>query len=399
MKILVINSGSSSIKYTVINLADQSRLLTGLIERIGESESLHRYSLTDSNRQQDNQPIANHQQALQRLFATLSSTEVVGNDGLFCIGHRVVHGGEKFKQPTLITDTVLAEIANISPLAPLHNPANLLGIEEARRQMPDTPQVAVFDTAFHHTLPDYAYHYALPANLYQQHGVRRYGFHGTSHAYVAKQAALLLGKPLHETNLITLHLGNGASVSAIANGVSVDTSMGMTPLEGLMMGTRSGDIDAGIIFYLSRCLKLSSQAIENLLNKDSGCKGICGENDMRAIHQRADSGDQSAQLALAMYAYRIKKYIGAYFAVLGRVDALVFTGGIGENDAWLRQQCCENMAVFGIELDSENNQSPTRPSGLISQVQSKVAVLVIATDEELEIALQANQCLTTINPA
>ncbi len=196
MKILVINSGSSSIKYTVINLADQSRLLTGLIERIAESESLHRYSLTDGRTQKDNQPIANHQQALQLLFATLSNTPMVGNHGLFCIGHRVVHGGEKFKQPTLITDTVLAEIANISPLAPLHNPANLLGIEEARRQMPDTPQVAVFDTAFHHTLPDYAYHYALPANLYQQHGVRRYGFHGTSHAYVAKQAALLLGKPL-----------------------------------------------------------------------------------------------------------------------------------------------------------------------------------------------------------
>lgn len=392
-KILVINSGSSSIKYTVINLADQSRLLTGLIERIGESESLHRYSLSDGSPQKTIQPIANHQQALQLLFATLSSTEVVGNDGLFCIGHRVVHGGEKFKQPILITNTVLDEIANISPLAPLHNPANLLGIQEARRQMPDTPQIAVFDTAFHHTLPDYAYHYALPANLYQQHGVRRYGFHGTSHAYVAKQAALFLGKPLPETNLITLHLGNGASVSAIANGISVDTSMGMTPLEGLMMGSRSGDIDAGIIFYLSRCLNLSSQAIENLLNKDSGCKGICGENDMRAIHQRAESGDQSAQLALAMYAYRIKKYIGAYFAVLGRVDALVFTGGIGENDAWLRQQCCENMAVFGIELNIENNQLPKRTSGLISQAESKVAVLVIATDEELEIALQANQCL------
>jgi acetate kinase len=397
MKILVINSGSSSIKYTVINLEDQSRLLTGLIERIAETESLHRYSLSDGRTQNAIQPIANHQQALQLLFATLSSTKVVGNDGLFCIGHRVVHGGEKFQQPTLITDSVLAEIANISPLAPLHNPANLLGIEEARRQMPDTPQIAVFDTAFHHTLPDYAYHYALPVNLYQQHGVRRYGFHGTSHAYVAKQAALLLGKPLQETNLITLHLGNGASVSAIANGVSVDTSMGMTPLEGLMMGTRSGDIDAGIIFYLSRCLNLSSQAIENLLNKDSGCKGICGENDMRAIHQRAESGDQSAQLALAMYAYRIKKYIGAYFAVLGQVDALVFTGGIGENDAWLREQCCENMGLFGIALDSENNQSPDRPTGLISQTNSKVAVLVIATDEELEIALQADQCLTSID--
>jgi len=367
-------------------------LITGLIERIGESGSQHTYALGDAAKQHIAQPLANHQQALEALFTQLAISGLLADkNDLFCIGHRVVHGGEHFRQPALIDKAVLEKISLTIDLAPLHNPANLLGIEEAIRQVGAIPQVAVFDTAFHHTLPDYAYRYALPDALYTQHGVRRYGFHGTSHAYVAALAAGYLNKPLTETNLITLHLGNGASVCAIENGLSIDTSMGMTPLEGLMMGTRCGDMDPAIIFYLSRKLALSNAEIENLLNKASGCKGVCGENDMRTIHNLAESGDKAAQLALEMYAYRIKKYIGGYFAALSRVDALVFTGGIGENDSWLREKCCANLTVLGIEIDAEKNQSPQRPCGNIGA--GPMPILVAATDEELAIAMQAQACV------
>lgn len=393
MKILVLNAGSSSIKYSLLAMNDHSTLLTGLIERIGEALGLHRYRLATDESQSDEKTINNHQQALQEIFSVLKATGAIKNGELACIGHRVVHGGELFKQPVLINAQVIQQIAGMIPLAPLHNPANLLGIEEALQQMGDVPQIAVFDTAFHHSLPDYAYRYALPDSLYQEQGVRRYGFHGTSHSYVAKQAAQYLNKPLTEVNLITLHLGNGASVTAIENGRSVDTSMGMTPLEGLMMGTRCGDIDPALHFYLSRTLNMSIDDIENLLNKNSGCKGVCGENDMRSIHQMAETGDESAQLALAMYAYRIKKYIGAYFAALGRVDALVFTGGIGENDVWLRQQCCLGLTALGIDIDSDKNQKPARPCGEISPSPAAIKVLVVNTREELEIAIQAEACL------
>ncbi|MBD9357196.1 acetate/propionate family kinase [Methylomonas albis] len=394
MKILVLNAGSSSVKYSLFEMTDHSVLIAGIIERIGETAASHSYTLANTDRTHADIVSRNHHQALQVLFETLAACRVLNDRReLACIGHRVVHGGEHFREPALIDTQVMQHIAEVIPLAPLHNPANLLGIEEAIRQMGDTPQVAVFDTAFHQTLPDYAYRYPLPEPLYAEHGVRRYGFHGTSHGYVAEQAAQYLGKPLSETNLITLHLGNGASVTAIKNGRSIDTSMGMTPLEGLMMGSRCGDIDPAIHFYLSRTLNLSNDAIETLLNKESGCKGICGENDMRAIHLMAEAGDDHARLALAMYAYRIKKYIGAYFAVLGHVDALVFTGGIGENDAWLREQCCQDMTLFGIAIDPQKNQTPARPCGNISQSNTGLAVLVITTDEELEIAVQSMHCL------
>ncbi|MEI8570547.1 acetate kinase [Methylomonas sp. LW13] len=394
MKILVLNAGSSSVKYSLFEMSDRSVLIAGIIERIGEDAASHSYALANNDRTRDEINCRNHQQALQLLFETLAACRVLNDRReLAGIGHRVVHGGEHFREPALVDAKVMQRIAEVIPLAPLHNPANLLGIEEAIRQMGETPQVAVFDTAFHLTLPDYAYRYALPEHLYTDHGVRRYGFHGTSHRYVAEQAAQYLGKPLSETNLITLHLGNGASVTAIQNGRSIDTSMGMTPLEGLMMGSRCGDIDPAIHFYLSRTLNLSNEAIETLLNKESGCKGVCGENDMRAIHRMAEAGDDHARLALAMYAYRIKKYIGAYFAVLGRVDALVFTGGIGENDAWLREHVCLEMQIFGIALDPERNQKPVKPCDNISPANAGVAILVIATNEELEIAIQAQQCL------
>lgn len=394
MKILVLNAGSSSIKYCLFEMTHQTLLITGLIERIGETTSAHRHTLTGTPQQQYEKPIADHQQALRELFSALSGSGALPDTReLSCIGHRVVHGGEQFREPALIDEQVTQQIAAMIPLAPLHNPANLLGIQETLRQMGDIPQVAVFDTAFHQTLPDYAYRYALPAKLYTEHGVRRYGFHGTSHRYVAKLAAQCLGKAPAETNLITLHLGNGASVAAIENGLSIDTSMGMTPLEGLIMGTRCGDIDPAIHFYLSRTLDMPNDAIENLMNKASGLKGVCGENDMRAVHKLAEAGDETARLALNMYAYRIKKYIGAYFAALGRVDALVFTGGIGENDAWLREQCCANLAALGIAIDSAKNQCPARPCADIAASGSQVAVLVIATHEELEIAIQAQECL------
>jgi acetate kinase len=394
MKILVLNAGSSSVKYSLFDMSDRSVLIAGIIERIGEDSASHRYNLGQADQVKLDIAGRNHQQALQVLFQTLSACGVLNDRReLACIGHRVVHGGEYFCEPALVDEQVIERITEVIPLAPLHNPAHLQGIQEAIRQMENVPQVAVFDTAFHQTLPDYAFRYPLPNDLYTQHGVRRYGFHGTSHRYVAGQAAHYLGKPLSETNLITLHLGNGASVTAIENGDSIDTSMGMTPLEGLMMGSRCGDIDPAINFYLGRTLNLSNAAIEALFNRESGCKGICGENDMRAIHRMAEAGDDHARLALAMYAYRIKKYIGAYFAVLGRVDALVFTGGIGENDAWLREQCCRDMANFGIAIDPQKNQAPSRPCGDISQSGSRLAVLVIATDEELEIAVQALECL------
>lgn len=393
MKILVLNAGSSSIKYSLIAPDEQQSLLTGLIERIGESLAIHRYHGQEGSEQKVEKQIADHPHALRELFAVLNDSGAIKPGELAGIGHRVVHGGETFRQPARIDADVIAQIEAMIPLAPLHNPANLLGIREAMRLMSEVPQVAVFDTAFHQTLPDYAYRYALPEPLYRQNGVRRYGFHGTSHRYVANQAAEFLGKPLSEINLITLHLGNGASVTAIRDGISIDTSMGMTPLEGLMMGTRSGDIDPAIHFYLGRALNMSSQDIENLLNKNSGCKGVCGENDMRAIHRNADAGNADARLALAMYAYRIKKYIGAYYAVLGRVDALVFTGGIGENDAWLRQTCCESLGALGIDIDAARNLAPEHPRDRISPDSSPVAVLVIATNEELEIALQTRDCL------
>lgn len=393
MKILVINAGSSSIKYSLFEMNSQHILLGGIVERIGETLAVHRYQLAAGEAQTVEINLPNHRQALYELFQLIQDTGVIQTGELACIGHRVVHGGEQFKQPALVDSEVLQQIANMIPLAPLHNPANLLGIEESMRLMGDTPQVAVFDTAFHQTIPDYAYRYPLPENLYFGHGVRRYGFHGTSHGYVAKQAAGFLGKNLQALNLITLHLGNGASVTAIENGVSIDTSMGMTPLEGLMMGTRCGDIDPSLHFYLCRTLDLSMEAVESLLNKQSGCKGVCGENDMRAIHQMAATGSDSARLALAMYAYRIKKYIGAYYAVLGRVDALVFTGGIGENDVWLRQRCCEGLSGLGIVVDNDKNQEIEQAIGEINAMNSLVKVLVVKTHEELEIALQAQACL------
>jgi len=395
MKILVLNSGSSSLKYAVFNMQNQQMLITGVIECISENASQHHYQLAGiADKQSKLIQVDNHAQGLQIIFANLASLGIIADvNELSCIGHRVVHGGEKFCQPTLVTDDVLEAIRQMVPLAPLHNPANIIGIEGAIAYAPNVPQVAVFDTAFHQTMPDYAYQYAVPQSWYKEQGVRRYGFHGTSHGYVVKQAAAHLAMPLESINAISLHLGNGASIAAIQGGKSIDTTMGMTPLEGLIMGTRSGDLDPAIIFYLQKQLKLSSAEIETALNKQSGLKGLCAENDMRRVHALADGGDEQAQLALAMVSYRIKKYIGAYAAILGRIDALIFTGGIGEHDACLRASCCSELGILGIEIEAVKNQQTKGDISEISADLSTVKLLVIATNEELEIAEQSKACV------
>lgn len=396
MKILVLNSGSSSIKYALFQFPEQTLLLSGLIEQIGEPISRHSYrylSAADEYKTTQQITLADHRQGLDCIRdVLLHSKHLINFNQLFCIGHRVVHGGEEFTQPTLITTEVIKKIAAMIPLAPLHNPANLLGIEVAMQLADKVPQVAIFDTAFHQTLPDYAYRYALPNSLYQELKLRRYGFHGTSHQYLAQQAALLLNKPLNQLNLIVLHLGNGASACAITKGRSIDTSMGLTPLEGLIMGTRCGDIDPMIYDYLQRVKGWSLEKITEILNKDSGLKGLCGSNDMRTVAELATQGDSFAMLAREMVAYRLKKYIGAYYAVLGRVDALVFSGGIGEHDAPLREMCCQHLQGLGIVIDSEKNNHPSDYGRQIQAANEAVAVLVIPTHEELAIAMQAYDC-------
>jgi len=393
MKVLVINSGSSSIKYQLFNMSDKTVLAGGLLERIGEPVScLTHYArsaqgdFTDTTRKL---PIENHRAGFQVIGQALNESGAIRDSAeLFGIGHRVVHGGEAFQEPALIDKKVITTIRELIPLAPLHNPANLMGIEVALQFAPGVPQIAVFDTAFHQSVPPQAFRYALPQDLYQNHNVRRYGFHGTSHCYVAKQAALYLNRALDSLNLITLHLGNGASATAIKKGESVDTSMGMTPLEGLIMGTRSGDIDPAIIFYLGRKTGFSPDEIESLLNQHSGLKGICGVNDMREIANLAARGDEPARLAVEMYCYRIKKYIGAYSAVLGEVDALVFTGGIGENAADIRLGSCSGLSRIGIEVDENKNSLKASGVREIQSARSPVSILVVPTDEELEIAEQ-----------
>ncbi len=398
MKVLVINSGSSSIKYQLLDMAGQSVLVAGILEEIGRKESRLTHRKRDDRGEfaehVHSGHVADHHEGFRVIMGFFSDPDK-GWDltDLFGIGHRVVHGGEAFREPTLIDDGMISSIKAMIPLAPLHNPANLTGIEMAREHFPEVSQVAVFDTAFHQTMPAHAFHYALPYNFYKQHHVRRYGFHGTSHRYVAKQAAAHLNKPLETLNAITLHLGNGASATAIRNGRSIDTSMGMTPLEGLIMGTRCGDIDPAIEGYLAKATGKSCEEIGSIFENQSGLRGICGVRDMRDVVSRAKSGDPLASLALDMFCYRIRKYIGAYSAVLGEVDALVFTGGIGENSDVVRQGCCEGLGSLGIAVDEERNLTRVKQATEIQSDQSRVKVLVIPTNEELEIAIQTVECI------
>ena len=398
MKVLVLNSGSSSIKYQLFDMRDESVLAAGGIEQIGEpgSHLSHRVRTSQGEMAKTVRTllIADHRQGFELISSILKETGALADTReLMGIGHRVVHGGEKFKEPARVTPEVLAAIRALIPLAPLHNPANLLGVEVAMETAPAVPQVAVFDTAFHQSIPAHAYHYAIPQKLYEAHQVRRYGFHGTSHRYVAKKAAEFLKKPLASLNLISLHLGNGASAAAIQKGLCIDTSMGLTPLEGLIMGTRCGDLDPAIIFYLERETGLTPQEIESILNKESGLKGICGVNDMRTVGELARTGSSEAQLAIAMYCYRIKKYIGAYHAVLGGLDGLIFTGGIGEHADFIRAGCCEGLGHLGLELEDGKNCERAGGCSALETGASRIKILVIPTNEELEIAEQTVACL------
>lgn len=382
MKVLVLNSGSSSLKYQLFDMAERTLVARGAAERIGEPGS----------------DFSDHAAALDRIAGRAADAAGDGKD-LLGIGHRVVHGGEAFREPCLIDERVIEAIRGLSSLAPLHNPANLLGIEVAMARRPDVPQVAVFDTAFHYSIPPHAYRYAVPEEWYESHGVRRYGFHGTSVAYVAKQTARALGRPLGELNLIVLHLGNGASVTAIASGKSVDTSMGLTPLEGLVMGTRGGDIDPGVIVHMARQAGMSVEEIDADLNGESGLSGLCGVGDVRDVLEREAAGDPRARLALDVYTYRMRKYIGAYIAALGHVDGIVFTAGVGENSADIRERVCEGLEALGVQLDEARNRNSAKGVRPIHREGAPLAVLVVPTHEELEIAEQTLQCIQTSSAA
>ncbi|MEO3976552.1 acetate kinase [Streptomyces sp. CAU 1734] len=391
-RVLVLNSGSSSVKYQLLDMRDGARLAVGLVERIGEETSrlVHTpLAAADPAKRERTGPIADHGAALTAVAEELS-LDGLGLDSpeLAAIGHRVVHGGLRFSVPTVIDDEVLAEIERLVPVAPLHNPANITGIRTARALRPDLPQVAVFDTAFHTTMPEYAARYAIDVETADAHRIRRYGFHGTSHAYVSRETARLLGKAPEDVNVIVLHLGNGASASAVAGGRCVDTSMGLTPLEGLVMGTRSGDIDPAVTFHLMRVAGMSADDVDVLLNKRSGLVGLCGDNDMREIRRRIDAGDERARLAFDIYIHRLKKYIGAYCAVLGRVDAVVFTAGVGENAAPVREAAVAGLEELGLALDSGLNAERSDEARIVSPPYARVAVAVVPTDEELEIARQ-----------
>ncbi|WP_327634616.1 acetate kinase [Kribbella sp. NBC_00482] len=384
--VLVINAGSSSLKYSLVDAKTGEAAATGLVEQIGEEQShhLHHGPAGDFD---DDQAVADHEAALEaavRAFETHGPA--LGEVDIVAVGHRVVHGGDRFAAPALVDDELIAAVTDLVPLAPLHNPANLEGIEVARRLLPDLPHVAVFDTAFHQTLPPYAYTYAVPSSWQDEYGIRRYGFHGTSHSFVAGQAAALLGRELEDVNLIVLHLGNGCSATAVQGGKSVDTSMGLTPLEGLVMGTRSGDLDPAIHGHLARVAGRSAEETDRSLNSESGLKGLTGVNDFREVSRRRAAGDERAQLAFDIYCYRLKKYIGAYYAVLGTVDAIVFTAGVGQHSAEVRAATLSGMEGLGVHLDPTRNTENER---IVSTEDSPVAVLVIPTNEEWEIARQA----------
>lgn len=394
-QVLVLNCGSSSIKFSLYQGGDLIPRIEGQIEAIGTDSSHLTYAVPGQGAVRLAVKADDYHQGLQCLSQMLASKGLLTtSEPLLAIGHRVVHGGARFRTAAIVDESVMAAIEACIPLAPLHNPRNLEGIRLAMKLWPGTPQVAVFDTAFHQTLPPRAFRYAVPEAWHRDFGIRRYGFHGISHAYVAQQAADHMGQPLTTLNLITLHLGNGASAAAIAGGSSIDTSMGFTPLEGLVMGTRPGDLDPGIVLDLLDRQRLPAKTLEQALNRESGLAGLCGHSDLRQIHAAIAKGDDRARLALELFCYRIKKYIGAYLAILGRVDALVFTAGIGENDPEVRARSCANLKALGIEIDAVRNQGGARSVMEIQSESSTIKVLVIPTNEALEIARTALSLIT-----
>lgn len=400
MKIFVVNSGSSSLKYQLLDMESGAVMATGLVERIGDAMGkVSQKSWPGTERETEVErevAFPDHRAAMHTVvdLVTGADTGVIASSSeIDAIGHRVVQGGETLFKSTLIDDDVVEKIRANCPLSPLHNPANLVGIEVARELFAGVPQVAVFDTEFHQTMPAEAFMYPIPYELYEELKIRRYGFHGTSHRYVAQQAAAMLGKAEDEVNLVTLHLGNGCSMAAVRGGKCIDTSMGLTPLAGVMMGTRSGDIDPAILPFLMKEKGLSMDEVDSILNKQSGLKGICGMNDMRDIHSAAEKGDKKAALAVDMFVYRIKKYIGAYYAVTGPLDALVFTAGIGENDEIVRARVCANLEHLGISIDPARNAGRKKVATAVQADGSKVAILVIPTNEELAIAKATSSVL------
>lgn len=390
MKILVLNCGSSSIKYALYNMDDKSVMTSGGAERVGLDGAFVKVKLPNGEKKTVMHDIPEHTEGVKFIFSLLTDPEigVIKNlNEIDAVGHRMVHGGEKFNKSVVLTDEVLKTFEECIDLAPLHNPANLKGVKAVSELMPGLPQVGVFDTAFHQTMPAHSYLYAIPYELYEKYGVRRYGFHGTSHRYVSKRVCDFLGVNPADKKVITCHIGNGGSIAAVDGGKCVDTSMGLTPLEGLMMGTRSGDIDGGAITFLEKKLGLDADGMSNLLNKKSGVLGITGiSSDMREIESANDEGNERAKLALDMYSYRIKKYVGAYAAAMGGCDIIVFTAGVGENQASMREDVCKNMEYMGVKLDVEKNKTIRGEEAIISTPDSKVTVCVIPTDEELMIA-------------
>ncbi|MFP5577171.1 MAG: acetate/propionate family kinase [Acidimicrobiia bacterium] len=387
--VLVLNSGSSSLKYQLVDPDDGRRLASGLADRIGEDGGSieHHVGAGITHREGT---LRSHREALRAVVELFDERGPALSDaGIVAVGHRVVMGGREFAGPARIDDHVLATIERLSPLAPLHNPANLAGIEVARQLLPDVVHVAVFDTAFFHDLPDVAATYALDREVADRHGIRRYGFHGTSHQYVSRAAAAFLGRDLADLRQIVLHLGNGASASAIDGGRAVDTSMGLTPLEGLVMGTRTGDIDPAVVLHLARTTDMELDDIDALLNRRSGMRGLTGHNDLREVHRLIAAGDADARLGLDVYVHRLRKYIGAYTAVLGGLDVLTFTAGVGENDAVVRREVAAGLATFGIEVDPGRNDERSDRARRISPDGAGVEVLVVPTDEEITIAREA----------
>lgn len=389
MKILVLNCGSSSIKYALYNMDDNSVMTSGGAERVGLDGAFVKVKLANGEKKQIMHDIPEHTEGVKFIFSLLTDSEIGVIKSLSeidAVGHRMVHGGEKFSQSVLITPEVIKAFEEVSDLAPLHNPANMKGVNAVSELMPGLPQVGVFDTAFHQTMPPKAYMYAIPYELYEKYGIRRYGFHGTSHRYVSARALEYLGMKAEGTKVITAHIGNGGSLAAVVDGKCVDTTMGLTPLEGVMMGTRSGDIDGGAITFIEKKLGLDADGVSNLLNKKSGVFGLCGLTDMRDVAAAAAAGDKKAEVAQDSYFYRVKKYVGAYAAAMGGCDVLVFTAGVGENQSAIREVVCQDMEFMGIKLDVEKNNQIHGEEAIISTPDSKVKVVVIPTDEELMIA-------------
>jgi acetate kinase len=389
MKIIVLNCGSSSIKYQLFDMTNQQAIAKGLIDKIGLHGSYIKHETKGETVTLEGE-IIDHQAGIEYMLGILTSKKrgsLKSFEEIDAVGHRVVHGGEKFNNSVLITEEVIQQITEVIDLAPLHNPPNLRGILAMKELLPAVPQVSAFDTAFHQTMPEYAYMYAIPYSLYIKYSIRRYGFHGTSHRYVSKRAAEILGKDIKDLKLITCHLGNGASITAVDKGISVDTSMGLTPVEGLIMGTRTGDLDLGVLTFIMNKEGINIQAANTLINKHSGMLGITGiSSDMREIEKAAINGNERAKLGLNMYHYRIRKYIGAYAAAMGGLDAVIFTGGIGENAPDSRKEICKDLSFLGIDFDDAKNAGLRGKEMTISRESSKVKILVVPTNEELVIA-------------